>query len=795
MHKAGRFIVMLLILVSGFRVNAQEPAKDIENKFDSYRQNNLQEKIYVHTDKNNYVPGEICWFKIYNVDAYFHKPIDLGKCAYVEILDKNNKAVLQATIALEKGTGAGSLFLPATLVSGNYKLRAYTNWMKNYGADYFFEKKLAIVNVQKTQAEYAVALNPAYEIAFFPEGGNLVNGIKSTIGFKANDQYGRGVYCEGVIVNEKGDTITSFHPLKFGIGNFSLTPVTGSTYKALLRLPGRQQLVKNLPAAYSNGYAMHLESVPNGQIKVTVEAGDKNAAPATIFLFVHTRDVVKAVMSNMVQNGRTEFLLDDAKTGEGISHFTIFNENRQPVCERLFFKKPVRTLHITASADHASYEQRKKININVSSATEEGKSTPANMSMAVYRVDSLTGIDVQDINNYLLLSADLPGTIESPDYYLKQNNDTVTAAIDNLMLTQGWRRFKWDDILSNKKPAFRFLPEVNGHVINGKISPLRAGLPVQDIRAYVSVPGIRTQFQTAAADAYGNVRFEMKKFYSDGDIVVQTNNEKDSGYRFDIERPFFTDYSQKALPPYDLIRQNEALLKMYISSQVQNTFLYNKLNRSTLPETDTTSFYAKPDVVYLLDNYVRFTTLEEVLREYVIEVNVRQRNGKFHLPVFDEVVRAPFTTSPLVLLDGVPIFDFNKFMAYDPLKVRKLEVVSRRYFLGNNSFDGIVSLTTYKGDMPGLEIDPRATIIDYEGLQLQRDFYAPVYETPDQYASRLPDFRNLLYWSPNFMTGSTGKEQTGFYTSDLPGRYAIVVQGMSEDGRTGAGVAFFDVKR
>jgi hypothetical protein len=363
------------------------------------------------------------------------------------------------------------------------------------------------------------------------------------------------------------------------------------------------------------------------------------------------------------------------------------------------------------------------------------------------------------------------------------------------MITQGWRRFKWEDILLNKKPVFRFLPEINGHIINGKITALQPGLKVQDINAYLSVPGTRTQFQTASADAGGKVKFEMKNFYSDGDIIVQTNNEKDSGYRIDIEPPFFTGYSQKVLPPLDFTGQNAALLKMYIAAQVQNTFLYNKLNQSTLPLLDTTAFYLNPDVVYLLDNYVRFTTMEEVLREYVVEVNVRRPGGKFHLPVYDEITKGPFNTAPLALLDGVPVFDFNKLMTYDPIKVRKLEVVTRKYFLGSNSFDGIVNFTTYKGDMAGYEIDPRATIVDYEGLQLQRDFYAPAYETDKKYLSRLPDFRNLLYWSPKLITNSNGKEQTGFYSSDIPGRYAIVIQGISEDGRAGSRVSYFDVKK
>lgn len=792
-----KMVVGLVFLFASEAVRAQEQGMNIiENQFDTYRQQYLQEKIFVHTDKNFYLPGEICWFKIYNVDAYFHKPINLGKVAYVEILDKNNTPILQAKIGLQNGVGDGSLYLPASLVLGNYRLRAYTNWMKNFGADYFFEKKLSIINVQNEQQENLAVKKIVPEIAFFPEGGNLVNGIKSKVGFRIVNQFGKGINCEGVVVNEKGDTLTTFHSFKFGIGNFSFTPLEGATYSALIKLAGGEQQVKELPVAYNNGYSMHLENTGKGQIKITVQTADKNNAPSkSVFLFVHTRNVIKVAMTNVIKNGHAEFLIEDTKPGEGISHFTIFNENRQPVCERLFFKKPLKNLQITAAADQPVYELRKKINLQISSATETGKKIPANMSMAVYRVDSLSTIEEQDINNYLMLSADLSGMVESPEYYFLNDDDTVLEAGDNLMLTQGWRRFKWEDVLSNKKPGFRYLPEINGHIITGKIVPLQNGLNVKDIEAYLSVPGTRLQFQTASTDEDGKIKFEMKNFYSNGEIIAQTNAEKDSLYRIDIDAPFFKKYTNKLLPLFNFSVNKDALLKRYIAAQVQNTFLYNKLNQSKVSNLDTSSFYLKPNAVYLLDNYVRFTTLEEVFREYVPEVGVRQHNGRYLLPVFDDNNKLPFETNPLVLMDGVPIFNFNKLLKYDPLKIRKLEVINRTYYLGGNTFDGIVNLTSYNGDITGAEIDPHATVLDYEGLQLQRDFYAPDYATEEQRLSRLPDFRNLLYWSPAIITGETGKTQAVFYSSDLPGKYAIVIQGISEDGTAGSKVVFLEVKR
>ena len=162
--------------------------------------------------------------------------------------------------------------------------------------------------------------------------------------------------------------------------------------------------------------------------------------------------------------------------------------------------------------------------------------------------------------------------------------------------------------------------------------------------------------------------------------------------------------------------------------------------------------------------------------------------------VYDELSKSFFINDPLLLLDGVPVFSVDKFMEYDPLKIRKLEVLSRRYFLGDMFFEGVVNCITYKGNLEGFELDPHATVIDYDGLQLQRTFYSPEYDTQAQAASHLPDFRNLLFWSPDVKTDSNGRHDISFYSSDIPGRYVVVLQGLTADGKTGAATAVFDIK-
>ncbi|MEP6749846.1 MAG: hypothetical protein ABJB86_19065, partial [Bacteroidota bacterium] len=381
-----------------FALQAQE-VQALKKQFNEYGQQTLQEKLYVHTDKNFYLAGEICWFKIYNVDAFFNKPLGISKVAYVEVLDKNNKPVLQAKVALKEGDGNGSLQLPFTLGSGNYMLRAYTRWMKNFSAAYFFEKPITVINTRKIYDGGALQQKAKYDIQFFPEGGNMVNGIQSKIAFRVVDQNGKGVSCSGAVVNDKTDTVSTYIALKFGMGSFLLTPERGRSYQALITLPDGNQVVQSLPAAYDKGYVMHLEKVNNQQLKITVRSLATDASSPAVYLFAHTRGAVKVAQSSGLKNGYAEFLIDQDQLGDGISHVTVFNADRQPVCERLFFKKPAQYLEIGASTDLPSYESRKKVTVRLSSTDQDNKPLPADMSMAVYRIDSLTMPDDLDISS------------------------------------------------------------------------------------------------------------------------------------------------------------------------------------------------------------------------------------------------------------------------------------------------------------------------------------------------------------------------------------------------------------
>jgi hypothetical protein len=697
---------------------------------------------------------------------------------------------LQTKVGLGKGHGDGSLYLPLTLSTGNYKLRAYTSWMRNYGTEGFFEKSISVVNARKSAGTLFAPAPLKYSVAFFPEGGNLVENFSSKIGFKITDQYGRGIECSGVITEDDQDTVARFRPLRFGIGNVVLTPRPGHHYRSTVRLEDGTAISTLLPAAYKEGVVMSVSDEEKDRVRVNVQS---TASESSIYLIAQNRQSVRMAQTIFLKQGKANFLLNKSSLGEGINQLTLFNAARQPICERLIFIPPASALHLELTADRQHYATRKKIILQISARSGKDTAVSADCSLSVFRVDSLRPLPAGHIMEYLWLVSELKGKIESPEYYFDHQEDGQAA--DNLMITQGWRRFRWEEVVRRAVPSFDYAPDYHGAIITGKIVDSRTGASAtRRVQAYLSVPGTRTQFTSAYCDDAGQIRFELKDFYGAQQMIVQMDPAVDSLFRVDIANPFSETYTDIPLAPFVLPSfDSSVLMDRSVAMQVLNRYGGEKLKQFHFPEVDTGTFYYPPDYSYLLDNYTRFTTMEEVLREYVTAMQVRKRGSHFHLPLLDLPSNRFFENDPLILLDGVPIFNIDSLMAMDPLKIRKLETVQRKYFLGGTSYNGMMNWITYKGDLGGYILDPHATVIDYEGLQLQREFYSPSYETENQTASHLPDFRNVLYWSPIVPIDSLGKASVNFYSSDLPGQYIVVAEGIAGDGAAGSSLLSFKV--
>ena len=781
-----KILLVSLLIVAQSTVNAQVLEK-VQNAFKAY-QGTFQEKMFVQTDKESYISGELLWLKVYNVDALTNKKVDLSKVAYVEIVDQTNTSIVQAKIELKNGLGSGSLIIPTTIASGTYKFRAYTKWMQNFGPDQFFEKRLTVMNT--LIAPEAKKKAAEYDLQFFPEGGDLVEGVANSVGFKVLGLDGKGIDLKGVIINQKNDTVARFQSSKFGMGKFAFTPLLNNTYKAIAGVTKKDIIIKDLPAAKKQGFNITLTDNETDFLTLTVGT---NVKANQVYLFAHSGEKTLAAEVGTVSNGKAIFKIEKAKLNDGISHLTVFNETGQAVSERLYFKRPSQQLKIEGSTDFSKYGVRKKITVNLQLKNEKNEAENADLSVSIRKLDSLQGMDQHDILSYLWLSSELKGSIESPAYYFLNADKETNSALDNLLITQGWRRFAWNDVMNNSTALVKFLPDAQGHLINGTLKSLN-GRPRINAYVYLGVPGNRLQFYTSATDTLGRFVFNTKDFYGANEIVVQTNTRVDTASIIDIKSPFSERFS---IFDYPELNFKPSLLKELqnhsLSMQVQNAYFANQLKKLNALNVDTTNFFGKPYKTYKLDDYTRFPIMEDVLREYVSEVFISKAQKDYRVKVLGGVDF--LEESPLVLLDGVPYFNMNKVMEIDPKKVKKLEVVRDQYYYGPAVFDGILNFTSYKPNFGASYINPNAVVLDYEGMQIQREFYHPTYETDLQLNSRLPDFRNVLYWSPASKTDGKGKGEFSFFTSDLEGTYIGIINGLSENGVPGKSTFTFEVKK
>ncbi|MEJ0081932.1 MAG: hypothetical protein WDM78_13510 [Puia sp.] len=550
---------------------------------------------------------------------------------------------------------------------------------------------------------------------------------------------------------------------------------------------------QKLPQTEDQGYCMEVQTEDPEIVKVRVHASTEFEG-SSIILFVQTRQVAKNIQSGSLTNGEFSFTLSKKDLGDGISTITIFNAERKPVCERLIFKRPGEKISIQATTDQQVYDMRTPVSINILTRVN-GQAVAGNCSASVMMIDALQKIPERDIVSYLYLSSDLKGNIESPAFYFEHVDPGTDSALDNLLLTQGWRRINWDDIWKNKKPSFEFVPELEGQVATGIIINKRTGSAVVGADAFMSMPGEEKALSITTSDGNGIVRYSfLRNIYKNNVVVMQPALKKDSDNRIDILNAWSDKYSAIPIRSFSLSKmEQKELLNRSINNQIENTFAVEKKHLYPGISPDSSSFYGRPDKVYFLDQYVRYATMEEVLREFVYDVRVRRDADKFNLRVKNGHTDLYYEGIPLMLIDGIPV-DASAIVGLDPSQIKKIEVIAHRYYMGSYVFEGIINVKSYSGEIGATQIDPNATVLEYESVQSPREFYSPSYDNENARQSRLPDYRNVLYWSPWIVTGTEGKSHFSFFTSDVPGKFVVCVQGITRDGVSGSTITSFEVR-
>jgi len=781
------FLMLAVSIVTTTDIQAQNMSNDIISSFTAYRNTHYPEKIYVHSARELYLTGETIWFKIYCVDGTLHQTSTLSKVVYIELIKDSIESVMHTAVHLQNGSGSGSFYLPTTLNSGNYTLRAYTNWMRNNDEAFFFHHTLTVINPFKRLELPDQKYSSSYSLTFFPEGGTLIANHESKVAFKGTDINGRSIAFKGWLTDHAGNKVLNFRSLHTGMGSFVFIPQINESYHGHIIGPDSLQYDFSFPNIQPKGLSI---SVKLNEIRI--EATNSHKINQTAKLFVHTRGMIKTVKTLDLRYGKATVTIDKQKLEPGITHITLFDENGHPACERLIFIQPKSLLNIQIEPDQKLYKTREHINLRIN-ASITGETTMSNLSVSVYKYDKHLPKNGDNIVSNLLLSSDLKGHIENPEYYFNEQYN-VTEALDNLMLIHGWRRFAWDDIRQSPDGDIIKIPDYRGMILSGTLRNKKTGNPVKDTLVYLSSPGKYLQTYNSKSDSLGRVWFELRNFYGKHQIVIQTQYKPKDGYDLKMD-PLYSNKKNQYPPSSPVIKSDcESVIKqLSVSMQVKNAYI-NSIDQALLPPSDTSLFYGTPEERYKLDDYTRFKVMEEVMREYIHGVLVRKRQGHFHFRIIDSENKQAFVNDPFILIDGVPVFQTDRIMNYDPRNVERIDVITRKYFIGNKVCQGIVNYTTYSGDLHNFDISDADLVMFLNGLQKKRIFYSPRYENASDLESRTPDMRNLLHWQPEVTTDENGTAIVDFYSSDETGIYKIVVEGITPQGIPGYEEFFIEIK-
>lgn len=737
----------------------------------------IREKVFVHTDRNTYLPTERLWYKVYVTRGSNNTPSPLSRIAYLEILDNTNQSIIQMKIPVNHGSGDGSVVIPADLKSGTYILRAYTKWMENEDAAYFFHKQIQIINPRDSSVLSTKKERITFDFQLFPEGGNLVDGITTKLAYKMTDEYGKAMDFKAYI-SSGNDTIAKLIPYHLGMGSILFSPDIKKEYKVIIETSSHEIFIKPIPTIYQFGTVLNVSDIND---KVLVNIKNNWANQKQLELVVHANEQV--IFQNQFSSTQNSKAFDISKTelADGMNYFTLFADG-QPVAERMFFKMPTTKLDIGIRLNQKKFINREKVIASFSTNDAGSFPVDASGSISVYKLNPLNPIDSLSVYTYLWLNADLKGYVQNPNYYFSNGLENHKLALDNLLLTQGWRKFN-----TNKTN----IAEIEGHLIYAKVIDAITEKPKADAHIYMSVLDDPLAFYAAISDSSGIAIFNPKEVYSNNQLIFQ-NDENDSTLRIQLINPFYEGKDYYAIDEFEINKNWQANLNSdFRNVQINQAFLgdkYFKEEVKPVPEP----FYGKPEKVYRLKDYNKFNTLEEIFKEYIPEVYPRKSKEGYKLKTFYTGREMMMEGNPLVLYNDVPVFNIDALMKIDPAKIEQIGVIPSKYIFGPFVFEGVVSFYTDEHQYDKVLFNNSSLIMDYKGIQEKRQFYAPIYDN-ESVNSKMPDFRNLLYWDPKLEIDRQGKSATVFYTSDDIGKYIGVIQAMDKKGNLGYQTFTFEV--
>jgi len=651
-------------------------------------------------------------------------------------------------------------------------------------------------------------------VQFFPESGKMVDGFRSKVGFKALGSDGKGKLISGKIINGDGQQLLQFKSDSLGMGHFVIPKVDSKKqYLAVLNVGGELTVAQHLPKAHASGTVLHVTEV-DANIHLEIESSVYKSG--TFLLEGICRGYKYLRKALPISDGRTEIIVPKNKFPEGPIAFKLLTTAGLPILERLFFNQRLdRRLQLTATGLNSVLATRDKQQFDIAVTTNAGDPVKANFSVLVCNTAERGDHNHRSANilSYLLLQSELKGKIESPSVYFDKHTH---HHLDDLMLTQGWRNFKYTSAVRyNTLPMEKEL-SVSGvvNIRQSKKTKEQAELLLMTFdknrtiySAEMSVPG---SFNVSLMDTYGDeigVGLQVKGKRSFEDYALVLNSRKS------LARDF--NYTQLTMAKDSIIQSTIENLRKRKSEErkvlelagvtVLEEVVLNGYNL-TPKRKEMADLYGMPRFVIedkeLKDkeqswSYGLFSVLESFFRD---KISVRTNAaGDVIVRSITEQGRSGAPT--LIVIDGVPVnvFEYPLLRNVRTDQIKSVEVIDNADNFGNlyrrvfpearppiPERGSVVAIYSIQGG--GIfgtfgKTDSDLVPDQIQVFAIEKEFYVPPYDQEETYA--LKDFRSPVYWKPIAETNSNGNAHVNYYHSDNQGDFVIVIEALSETGQIG----------
>ena len=339
MNKIKLFVVTLSFLLTQFSL-AYGVQTQTSSVYDSLK---VMEKVYLHLDRDIYYTGDDIWFKAYLIDALDHLLTDNSNNLHVELISSALKIISSKVLRLDGGLGNGDFKLADSIRSGRYKIRAYTNYMRNFSDQLFFTKEITVINANDRQAEISDEVKyvkNTFRLNFFPEGGSLIDSVYSIVAFKAVDNLGKGCDVSGKIYSSAGDLITTFKSTHLGMGSFILRPLPGLSYYSVFRSADSVDVRSELPGSFHTGVTFSTSINQDNELLITIKTNSKTLAIISDHDLVLNCSIRKEVINTIhyrIKSPLSSFVIPTDYLPNGILMLTLSTPEDLPVSERLVY--------------------------------------------------------------------------------------------------------------------------------------------------------------------------------------------------------------------------------------------------------------------------------------------------------------------------------------------------------------------------------------------------------------------------------------------------------------------------